>query len=281
MTPQLRIAALGIGPFVTDAAALMAEAEAGIRILSAGGADLVVLPELFALPFYAGDDPQRWQAAAETLEGATCAWAKRVSSDTGTAIVFGMALASPNGERPVNASMFAAPGVPPRVVQKKVHLAPAADEPFGETDHFTAGPASIDVFDYRGTRFCALVCYDRRFPESWRAAARQGTDVVLVLVGGPACDPPGLFAAELRTHARANAVYALASSRYGSETATGRRHTHEGGTLAADPDGALLPVGEHNVLLTIAPAFIDRARAHNPTHKKLRLGDQAYERLYA
>lgn len=280
MSPVLRIGALGIGPFAA-AGDLCREAEAGIRSLATRGAALVLLPELFAVPFFAGDDPVRWQHVAEDLEGPTCGWARRVSAETGSAIVFGMALLAPDGGTTSNAVILAVPGEAPRLVQRKVHLAPPGGEAFGEEDHFAAGPAAIASFEFRGTRFSALVCYDRRFPECWRAAGRQGADVVLVLVGGPASDPPGLFEAEIRTHARANAVYALASSRFGSETVTSRHHHHDGATLAADPDGALLPAGEHDVLLEIAPALLGRARANNPTHRKLRLDDRAHERTFA
>ena len=39
-----------------------------------------------------GDDPVRWQHVAEDLEGPICGWARRVSTETGSAIVFGTAV---------------------------------------------------------------------------------------------------------------------------------------------------------------------------------------------
>ncbi|MBB4002037.1 carbon-nitrogen hydrolase family protein [Aurantimonas endophytica] len=279
--PLLRVAALGIGPYRNSPAALRDEAELGIRELAARGAALVLLPELFALPFYAADEPRRWAHVAEDLAGPTCDWAHRLATETGTAIVFGMALADTAGKPPANAVVLAAPGAAPVVVQRKVHLAPAAGEPFGEADHFTAGPARLDCFDYRGVRFCPLVCYDRRYPECWRSAGRDGADVALVLVGGPTADPPGLFEAELRTHARANALYALAACRYGQEDVAGGPQRHAGETVAFGPDGGALPGDGQAVFLDIDPARLAAAREHNPTHRTLRLNDQAAERAYA
>ncbi|BDA85746.1 carbon-nitrogen hydrolase [Aureimonas sp. SA4125] len=279
--PLLRVAALGVGAYQNSSEELLDEAERGIRRLCAEGAALILLPELFALPFYAADDPLRWGEAAEDLEGATCSWARRLAAETQTAIVFGMALADAAGARPANAVVLAAPGQTPMVVQRKIHLAPAAGEPFGETDHFAQGPAALHCFDYRGARFCPLVCYDRRYPECWRSAGRDGADMVLVLVGGPTADPPGLFEAELRTHARANALYALAACRFGNEEVTGRLQRHAGETVAFGPDGGELPADGRTVLLDIEPGRLAAARQHNPTHRTLRLNHQASERAFA
>ncbi|HEX2020456.1 MAG TPA: carbon-nitrogen hydrolase family protein [Aurantimonas sp.] len=279
--PLLRVAALGIGPYRISSDELRDEAERGIRDLSGHSVGLVLLPELFALPFYAADEPGRWAHVGEDLDGPTCNWAQRLATGTGTAIVFGMALADAAGKPPANAVVLAAPGAAPVVVQRKVHLAPAAGEPFGEADHFTAGPARLNSFDYRGARFCPLVCYDRRYPECWRSAGREGADVALVLVGGPTADPPGLFEAELRTHARANALYALAACRFGREDVAGRPQRHAGETGAFGPDGAVIPTDGRSVLLDLDPAQLAAAREHNPTHRTLRLNEQASERAYA
>lgn len=282
MTPDLpRLAALGIGPFSTTADALLAEAAAGIRAAAAEGAALVLLPELFAAPFYAADDPARWSGPAEPLDGPTCRWAGALAAETGASIVFGMALAAPGGGRSSNAALLAAPGAAPRVVQRKVHLAPAAGAPFGEGDHFEPGPPAIEPFDFAGMRLAALVCYDRRFPECWREAARRGADAVLVLVGGPADDPPGLYEAELRTHARANALYALAAARYGTETATGTPRRHDGATIAFGPDGAALEGDGRAARFRLDPARLAEARLTNPNHRTLRLQDPSPRKAYA
>ena len=277
---SVRIAALGIGPFGSDSQALLHEAEDGIRILAREGARLVVLPELFAAPFFAADAPERWAHMAETLDGPTCRWAAALARETGVALVFGMAVKIEDGP-PANAAVLAEPGRTPHLAQRKVHLAPAAGHPFAEADHFSAGPPSIGTFEVAGLRCAALVCYDRRFPECWRAAARAGADIVLVLVGGPTADPPGLYEAEIRTHARANALYALCAARHGRETVTGTALTHDGATIAATPDGELVRVHGARLLLDIDPGRLAAARAANPTYHKLRLKDPALARAIA
>lgn len=271
MTAPLRLAALGIGPFTGDASALLAEAEAGIVRLAGRGATLILLPELFAAPFYAACPPADWTHLAEPVDGKTGLWAARLAAATGASIVYGMAVAGGDTPLPSNAVVLAAPDQRPQVVQRKVHLPPRGDEAFGEADHFTPGTPVLSAFEHRGTRICPLVCYDRRFPESWRAAARLSADVVLVLVGGPATDPPGLYESEIRTHARANAVYALAAARYGQENVDGAMRRHDGLTLAATPFGALLPAEGRAAMIDIDSAAQSKARAQNPTHLQLRL----------
>ena len=134
----------------------------------------------------------------------------------------------------------------------------------------------IEAVRIGDVRISVLVCYDRRFPECWRAAAAVGADCVAVLVAGPAPDDPdGLFEAELMTHARANGVYAVSAARTGVETVTGRTVRHDGRTLACDPDGRLLaavpPDGRGTVLVTVDPERCRRARAVNATAARLRL----------
>ncbi len=48
-----------------------------------------------------------------------------------------------------------------------------------ETALYTPGE-EYALFDYRGTRFGLLICYDMEFPEHCRAMARRGAEVILV-----------------------------------------------------------------------------------------------------
>ncbi len=111
-----------------------------------------------------------------------------------------------------------------------------------------------------------LICFDRRFPECWQAAVRSGAELVVVLVGGPAPqDPDGFYLAEIQSHARANAVYALAAARAGVETVLGRNVRHDGLTLAINPFGTVLAAGEGTAsdvaIIDIDPVVIAAARS--------------------
>lgn len=272
MREAFKIGAVAIGPAGRDPASVVAEAEAGIRAAGAAGAGLVVLPEMFAAPYAAAEHPAEWPPLPER---GLADWAARLAGATGTAILYGAAVAS-DGRRPYNAAVLARPDGRIEVVARKIHLPPAESGRFGEADHFAPGPPRIETFAVGPVRVAALVCYDRRFPECWRAAAAAGAQAVAVLVAGPAPeDPPGFFEAELAVHARSNAVYAVAAARYGTETATGRPVRHDGRTIIVDPFAlpvAAVPAGGPGFVL--AAVDLDRAaqaRADNPTANKLRL----------
>lgn len=279
MAAPFLAAALPIGPAGRDPAPLWREAEAGIAAAARAGAGLVVLPELFALPYVAAEAPGDWAALAEGVDGPTVTALRAAARTSGTAVLFGMALTNDSG-RPFNAALLARPDGRVEVLAHKIHLPPAGDgDAYGEADYFTPGAPVIRSVEIGSVRVAALICYDRRFPECWRAAAQAGAEVVAVLVGGPApSDPEGLYAAELQASARANAVYALAATRYGTETVTGRAVRHDGDSLAFGPDGALLAraarADRRPLLVAIDPERLAKARETNATAARLRLPRQ-------
>lgn len=269
MTKLFRVAAASIGPAASpDAAHLLAEAEAAVTTLAAAGAGVVVLPETFAQPYVAGDAPKRWRHLAQPLDGATPRWASALAQKTRSAVVFGMAL-DQGAEKPLNAALLARPDGGVETLATKIHLPPPSHgDSYGESDHFEPGAARVVSVSVGSIRLAAIVCYDRRIPECWRAAADSGADVVAVLVAGEAPDDPeGLYLAELMTHARANAVYVAAAARSGVETVLASAVRHSGVTAAIDPDGAVAATASAaspHVLFDVDPAALARARARLP-----------------
>ncbi|MCK0207048.1 carbon-nitrogen hydrolase family protein [Starkeya koreensis] len=276
MSASFALAAVPIGPAGRDPAPCWREAETGIAAAAASGAGLAVLPELFALPYIAGEAPAAWAHLAEDEDGPTSRRMSAAAQASGTAVLFGLALRAGDGA-PLNAARLARPDGRVETVAVKIHLPPPGPgEPYGEAHHFAPGAPRIATFDVGPVRVATLICYDRRFPECWRAAAQAGADVVAVLVGGPAPgDPEGLFAAELQAGARSNAVYAVAASRYGTETVSGRPVRHDGETLAVGPDGGMIARmprgGPRRLIVPIDPGRLAHARETNATARRLRL----------
>ncbi len=146
---------------------------AGFDILNAAlsgaataGADMLVLPELF-LPGYnstTATAPVGWDTVHERLAEAC--------RNHGVGMTIGLPEYL-DGTVYNSAFAFGADGAV-LANYRKIQL-------FGPREGalFTPGDQLV-VFDYLGTRFGILICYDVEFPEHVRALARAGAEVILV-----------------------------------------------------------------------------------------------------
>lgn len=262
---MLHVAAITTGPAWQARELMLAEADAAVTAAVRAGAQLIVLPELFALPYVASEEPARWRHLAERRDGVTCRWASAVARRLGLHLLFGMAL-DDGGRLPVNAAMLATPDGEVVAFAEKINLPPKSNASFGESDHFRPGRWRAATLSFGSARIAAIICFDRRFPECWRGAMEAGADLVAVLVAGPAPhDPLGIYEAELRTHARANAVFVAAAARCGTEAILGRPVAHEGATLVVDCDGAVVaeapPQVGGSAHVTLTAAMLAHAQA--------------------
>lgn len=240
MTRPVTLAAIHLGPGSAVAGPDYGLAAEAIAEAAAAGARLVLLPELFAWPFFPLDDPARWRHVAEPLDGPTLRWAAATASRHRLHLIVPF-IFERGADRPWNAIASVAADGAAHLVAAKMHLPPRGPrDRFGEPDHFAAGPAEVPIFEAAGLNVAAFVCFDRRFPECWRAARTGGADLVVCPVAGPADEPDEFFAAEFRTHARETGVFALAAARAGEEAVAGRRFRHGGDSLAVDAAGDIV-----------------------------------------
>ena len=148
------------------------------------GADLVVLPELWNVGYFAFDAYER---GAEPLSGPTLARVAEAAADHGVALLAGSVVEDLAASAADGASVPAEEGLANtavlfdeegerRAVYRKHHL-------FGyqsaETRLLTPGE-SLPVVDLLGFRVAVTTCYDLRFPEQFRRLAAEGADLVLV-----------------------------------------------------------------------------------------------------
>lgn len=262
-----------------SAAGSLAAIREAIGHAAEAGAALLLLPELAPIPWRVGEAPPAVASAALALDGPVVAAVRCRAAESGVAVMLPLPLSHEGAVFNAAVLINESGGIVPAEdgagaawpFAAKLHLPPASAG-FGEPDHFAPGPAPV-VHRWRGLTLAALICFDRRFPECWRALRRLGADLVLVPVGGPGGDAPGLFLAELRTHAKANGVAVLAACRAGEETAAGSIIRHEGESCAIGPDGAILAVAREAgglVVADIDAAAISAARAARPFLSLLR-----------
>jgi predicted amidohydrolase len=154
-----------------DVGGNLARLERAARWAADHRADVVVTPEMFTTGYAIGvDDTYR---LAETPAGPTATAVADLTKRTGVAVAYGYPERGSDG-RVYNAAQLIDDG---RVLgrHRKIHLFDHID-----LSRFAAGDAPPTVFDFRGHRVAMLICYDVEFPESVRAAAARGADLVLV-----------------------------------------------------------------------------------------------------
>ena len=126
----------------------------------AGGADLVLLPELI-IPGYVSD-PAGLETVAETIDGPTVdAWRSLAARHAGW--VAGGFVESDDGRLYNSAVLVGGDGV--LVHYRKLHLFSA------EHEVFSPGDLGLPVFDLPWGRVGLCICYDLRFPEVVRGLA--------------------------------------------------------------------------------------------------------------
>jgi predicted amidohydrolase len=137
--------------------------------VAAKGADLLLLPELFATGYNIGD---QIIARAEPADGpfaqgiAALAQAHRVAIHYGYAEV--------DGDTIYNSAQCMGPDGAKLGAHRKLLIPPGF-----ERDYFTPG-SGCTLFGYRGVQIAMLICYDAEFPETVRHVASLGAELVLV-----------------------------------------------------------------------------------------------------
>lgn len=215
----MKVAALQLDPVWEDAAASHDRAGELLARAAAEGADLAVLPEMFATGFTMRAD------IALAAGPASEAFLSDAARQFGLWICAGLVL--PGDRRPRNSAIVLDPDGRRRLRYDKL-------QPFGlagETSHYEAGDA-LAVLDIHRLRCCPLICYDLRFPELFRLWAAQ-TDLFLLLASWPAARAAH-WRSLLQARAIENQAYVLGVNRRGE----GGGLIYGGGSCLIDPDGA-------------------------------------------
>lgn len=154
-----------------------------IETAAARGAELVCLPEVFTVGYFAFD---AYTSVAEGLEGETLTRIKGAAVDHGVGILAGSIVEdleesrqtgfeTPDGSL-ANTSVLFSPAGERLAVYRKHHL-------FGygsaEAELLTAGDR-LETASFGGFTVGMTTCYDLRFPGLYRALCEQGATMVLV-----------------------------------------------------------------------------------------------------
>ena len=250
----------------SDVAANLARADELIGCAVAGGAGLVVLPEVFA--FVGRDLGEQLGVCEEDGSGPIQDFLAARAGAHGAWLVGGtFPLRSPIPGRAYAACALYDPRGRRAALYRKIHLFDVrlgdTGEDYSESRVFTHGD-EIVVADTPFGRCGLAVCYDLRFPETFRAMLDRGVDLIALPSAFTEATGRAHWETLVRSRAIENLVYVAAANQTGSH-ANGRATW--GHSMIVDPWGrtlAGLGRGEDVAVARLDRAFQEKLREEFP-----------------
>ncbi|MCB6176529.1 N-carbamoylputrescine amidase [Rhodobacter sp. Har01] len=230
-------------------------AEALVRQAASQGAQVVLVQELFATPYFCiTQDPAHFDLAQPMQGHPLIARFADLARELG--IVLPCSYFERAGQAFFNSvAMIDADG---RILgnYRKSHIpqGPGYEEKF----YFSPGDTGFRVWDTRFGRIGVGICWDQWFPEAARAMALMGAEVLLypTAIGSEPCRPDydsqSHWQMTMRGHAAANILPVVASNRIGVERSPdGRELTFYGSSFIAGPQGEVLAQADRGTTAVI------------------------------
>jgi N-carbamoylputrescine amidase len=214
----------------------------GVREAAEGGAQVIMLPELFRWPYFCQAMTPDHFAYAEPLDGPSVSSLRPVARELGVVIVSSFFEERAPGLYHNTAAVIDADG---EVLgyYRKSHI---PDDPlYFEKFYFAPGDTGFKVFSTRYARVGVLVCWDQWYPEAARLTAMAGAELLVYPTAIGAIDAEGpeqhrlqreAWQTAQRAHAISNGLYVAAANRAGREQELG----FWGHSFVAGPQGELL-----------------------------------------
>ena len=226
---------------------------------SAGGAQIVCLPELFQTQYFCQREDARLFDLAQLIPGPVTAQLSTLAKQLGIVLVASLFEKRAPGVYHNTAAVFDADGSL-RGLYRKMHI---PDDPlYYEKYYFTPGDLGYRAFDTGVGRVGTLVCWDQWYPEGARLTALQGAELIFypTAIGWHPSEKLEFGVAQhdawrtiQRAHAIANGVFVAVVNRVGHETgdirgnaASGDGLEFWGGSFLCDPFGRVIAEASHD-----------------------------------
>jgi N-carbamoylputrescine amidase len=171
--PTIALIQTRVSPDKKDAIRHM---ETRIREAAASGAQVMLLPELFASPYFCQEEDHAFFALSEASDGPTVSGMAVLAKELGVVIVVPFFERVAAGVYFNTAAVIDADGT---VLgqYRKMHI---PDDPgFYEKFYFAPGDLGYQVFPTRYGNIGVLICWDQWYPEAARLTALRGADILV------------------------------------------------------------------------------------------------------
>lgn len=246
---------------VNDVAENVVTAERLVRLAASEGAQIILLPELFERPYFCIDQLPVHLARAMPIAGhPTIARFCGVAAELG--VVLPISVYELAGQARFNSVATIDADGTVLGVYRKSHI---PDGPgYTEKYYFSPGDTGFRVWNTRFGRIGVGICWDQWFPESARAMAVLGAELLLypTAIGSeppdPTWDSSGHWRRVMCGHAGANLMPLVAANRTGHEVGASFAIDFYGTSFIADNTGAIVADAER-IPEAVIHATFDRA----------------------
>jgi N-carbamoylputrescine amidase len=229
-----------------DLADNIARAEHWVRAAAAQGAQIILLQELFATPYFCIEQNPEHFSRAQTLEDSPLiAHFQQLAREL--QVVLPISWFERAHCAYYNSLVVVDADGALLEVYRKSHIPNGPG--YQEKQYFTPGDTGFKVWQTRYGKIGCAICWDQWFPETARSLALMGAELIFfpTAIGSePACpqiDSQPHWTRVQQGHAGANLVPVIVANRVGRETSPldpGLSMTFYGSSFIADETGALL-----------------------------------------
>jgi len=238
-----------------------------IRQAAAKGAQVILPSELFQGPYFCVTQEEHWFASAHPWrEHPAVVQLQPVAKELG--VVLPVSIYEKEGPHYFNSLVMIDADGSLMGLYRKSHI---PDGPgYQEKYYFRPGDTGFKVWETRFGRIGVGICWDQWYPESARAMALLGADILMypTAIGSEphddSLDTAAPWQRAMQGHAVSNVTPVVAANRIGHETLTEAGQTFYGHSFIADHRGDLVESlgDEEGVLVhTFDLDFLDQYRA--------------------
>lgn len=241
-----------------DRATNLASAERVVRAAQGQGAQVILLQELFESPYFCIDmDPKHFDLALPIEQNPAVRLCRKLARDLN--VVLPVSVFERAGNVFYNSVAMIDAGGEFLGVYRKAHIpnSPGYYEKF----YFSPGDSGFKVWETRYGKIGVAICWDQWFPESARAMAVQGAEILLypTAIGSEpqdaSIDSKDHWQRAMQGHAAANVMPLVASNRIGTERGQQWATTFYGSSFIADHTGALVKQADRSTESALTASF--------------------------